>query len=304
MNSKNLFYLSALNLLFSLNVIGQNTIKFHFDENEPDSNIISFIDKANSKVLKAFSLIQFSPYWNLPFPEYEDIDKKSKSFDLRNCKFDFNEIPGQINFEGIHKSIPDYGFTYSALNFSSNHNFVIVYHHLLLYSDQRRYGYCTTMQIYDSIGNLINKLEASDKEIRDPFITDDGKYIAYRFGIELDDEGITWSDIGYRIIELKTKKLVTNKLIKFSNIDNDLSLSSEGNLFWVSYTEQNKYDSLHVKIYNPGKSECYSALFSKIQIKSLKKITPDGLIFTDNSSDISSKQLITYENGFSKEVIK
>jgi hypothetical protein len=298
-------------ILFTIQAQGQNTITFKFSPHGSDSCIVSFVDTLKNEVLRSFSIVEYSPYWNLPFEDTGDtILKQSKTFDLRGGISKSEIFQDFINYSK-QPSYPSYcgreplaASTYSTIIISDNKQFAIIPHYLRIYSDYCLYGYKAVLHIYNSKGELYRTIKTSDIDITSVAITDDGKYLAHTYGVHLDDEGLDWTNTGYRILDIENNTIVYNQLIEFINSYYDISIASYGNIISVFYTDQSNLRKYLTHTYCFDENSKYVSAFDKSLINRFHFISDSGFVFGVNNRFDKNKEIIRFNEGFNIEKIK
>ena len=298
-------------ILFTIQAQGQNTITFKFSPHGSDSCIVSFVDTVKNEVLRSFSIVEYSPYWNLPFEDTGDtILKQSKTFDLRGGISKSEIFQDFINYSK-QPSYPSYcgreplaASTYSTIIISDNKQFAIIPHYLRIYSDYCLYGYKAVLHIYNSKGELYRTIKTSDIDITSVAITDDGKYLAHTYGVHLDDEGLDWTNTGYRILDIENNTIVYNQLIEFINSYYDISIASYGNIISVFYTDQSNLRKYLTHTYCFDENSKYVSAFDKSLINRFQFINDSGFVFGVNNRYDKNKEIIRFNEGFNIEKIK
>jgi hypothetical protein len=298
-------------ILFTIQAQGQNTITFKFSPHGSDSCIVSFVDTVKNEVLRSFSIVEYSPYWNLPFEDTGDtILKQSKTFDLRGGISKSEIFQDFINYSK-QPSYPSYcgreplaASTYSTIIISDNKQFAIIPHYLRIYSDYCLYGYKAVLHIYNSKGELYRTIKTSDIDITSVAITDDGKYLAHTYGVHLDDEGLDWTNTGYRILDIENNTIVYNQLIEFINSYYDISIASYGNIISVFYTDQSNLRKYLTHTYCFDENSKYVSAFDKSLINRFHFISDSGFVFGVNNRFDKNKEIIRFNEGFNIEKIK
>jgi hypothetical protein len=272
---------------------------------------VSFVDTVKNEVLRSFSIVEYSPYWNLPFEDTGDtILKQSKTFDLRGGISKSEIFQDFINYSK-QPSYPSYcgreplaASTYSTIIISDNKQFAIIPHYLRIYSDYCLYGYKAVLHIYNSKGELYRTIKTSDIDITSVAITDDGKYLAHTYGVHLDDEGLDWTNTGYRILDIENNTIVYNQLIEFINSYYDISIASYGNIISVFYTDQSNLRKYLTHTYCFDENSKYVSAFDKSLINRFHFISDSGFVFGVNNRFDKNKEIIRFNEGFNIEKIK
>jgi hypothetical protein len=159
------------------------------------------------------------------------------------------------------------------------------------------------LHIYNSKGELYRTIKTSDIDITSVAITDDGKYLAHTYGVHLDDEGLDWTNTGYRILDIENNTIVYNQLIEFINSYYDISIASYGNIS-VFYTDQSNLRKYLTHTYCFDENSKYVSAFDKSLINRFHFISDSGFVFGVNNRFDKNKEIIRFNEGFNIEKIK
>lgn len=294
-------------------LIGQYTIKYNFHPHDPDSCIVSFVDTVKNEVIRSFTLVVYSPYWNLPFPEIvlENVSKKERRFDLRGVISIEEKIPGLVAFEEIADLVPSGGETYSTMVLSKNSQYIIIPHYMFISGDyinqkydynSRLYGRATVLHIYSSRGELIKTFESSDVNIVQARISDNGKYLAFTFDHNQDPiyDG-DWKKTGFRIVDLDSDSIIVHEVLGEIN-----GIGARGNAITVTLNTTDDYFAITAITYFPDLNLKYEMQTSRDQLNRLARVTEEGYVFYESSmnKNMQDAYLIRFANGFTKSVIQ
>jgi hypothetical protein len=295
----------AAMFFFFLQAHGQFTIKYNFHPHDPDSCIVSFVDTVKNEVIRSFTLVEYSPYWNLAFPETGDKERrKSKTFKISSNDFVGDAFLNFVNYSNqsfypayCHKE-PKAAHTYSTIIISNNKQFVIIPHYLSIYSDNCLYSYKAVLHIYNSKGELFRTIESHDLDITDVAITDDGNHLAHAFGVHLDNEGVDWTNTGYRIIDIENDMILHTQLVEFTNSYYDLSIGSFGNLISAFYSDQSDFKKYVTHTFCFENNNKYTYAFHKDIINKLITISDSGFIFGQMDRNDLNKTMVRFNEVF------
>lgn len=297
---------------FFIQAHGQYTIKYKFHPYDPDSCIVSFVDTVKNEVVRSFSLVEYSPYWNLALPQIGDKNnKKGRRFDLKGVKSIEDIIPGLVTFEEIDDLVPSGGETYSTKILSSNNQYIIIIHYMLIwpnYTNQKNdynsklYGRATVLHIYNSRGELIKTYESSDVNIMQESITDNGKYLAYTFDQNQDMiyDG-DWKKTGFRILDIDSDSIIVHEVLGEIN-----GIGARGNAITVTLNSTDDFYTLTAITYFPDLNLKYEIQISRDQLNRFAGVTEEGYFFYESSmnKNMQDAYLLRFEDGFTKSVIK
>ena len=283
-------------------LIGQYTIKYNFHPHDPDSCLISFVDTVKNEVIRSFTLVEYSPYWNLPFPEVktEGLGKR-KVFNLQSVKLAEKDLPGLLIYDISPDCFLKSGRTYSTLQISQNNQYMIVIHYLNLYSDYRRFGHAAVLHIYNAKGELIRTIKSSDTEILQPCITNNGKYLGYVYGTGLNEDETEMSKTGYRIINLQTNEIVVDREVHGQG---QMGIAAVNNKFTTSYLTLEDYQKRNFIVVIPERGVQFSKIISTDELNKLKVVTEDGLLMGNGSRSDTNTYLLRFESNFDREELK
>lgn len=298
---------------FFLQAHSQFTINFKFHPYDPDSCIVSFVDTVKNEVIRSFTLVEYSPYWNLAFPEIvlENVSKKERRFDFQGTNSIGDIIPGLVTFEEITNMVPSGGETYSTMVLSKNSQYIIIIHYMLIWpnytneesgDNSKLYGRATVLHIYNSRGEQIKTYESSDVNIIQARISDNGKYLAYTFDQNQDMiyDG-DWKKTGFRILDIDSDSIIVHEVLGYIN-----GIGARGNAITVTLNSTDDFYTLTAITYFPDLNLKYEIQISRNQLNRLAGITEEGYFFYESSmnKNIQDAYLLRFEDGFTKSVIK
>jgi hypothetical protein len=284
---------------FFLQAHGQFTIKYNFHPYDPDSCIVSFVDTVKNEVIRSFTLVEYSPYWNLPFPEISTEGlRKRKVFDLRSVEFQEKDAPDLFFYDVLPDCFLKSGRTYSTLHLSQNNQYIIVIHYLNLFSEYRRYGHAAILHIYNAKGEHIRTINNSDSEMLQPCITNNGNYLGYVYGTGLNEDETEMSKTGYRIINLETDEIVVDREVHGQG---QMGITAVNNKFTTSYLTLEDYQKRNFIVVIPEKSLQFSKIIQRDDLNKLKVVTEEGLLMGYDSRSDTNTYLLRFESDFDKE---
>lgn len=298
-------------LFFALQAHGQYTIKYNFHPHDPDSCIVSFVDTVKNEVVRSFTLVEYSPYWNLPLQQTNhNMSKKGRRFDFQGTNSIGDIIPGLVPFDEIADLDPSGGETFSKMILSSNSQYIIIHHYMLIggkplkgrhdYSS-RFYGRASVLHIYNSRGELIKTYKSTDVNMTRVVLTDNGKYLAYTFDQNQDMiYGDDWEKTGFRIVGLDSDTILTHVSVGYIN-----GIVAYGNTITLTLT-MNDFNNMTAITYIPDLNAKYEIQMLRSQLNNLTGVTEEGYFFYESSmnKNIQDVYLIRFEDGFTKSVIK
>lgn len=292
----------AAMLFFFLQAHGQYTIKYKFHPHDPDSCIVSFVDTVKNEVVRSFTLVEYSPYWNLPLQEVktESLGKR-KVFNLQSVKLAEKDVLGLLIYDISPDCFLKSGRTYSTLQISQNNQFIIVIHYLNLYSDYRRFGHSAILHIYNAKGELIRTIKSSDSEILQPCITNNGYYLGYVYGTGLNEDETEMTKTGYRIINLVTDEIVVDREIHGQG---QMGITAVNNKFTTSYLTLEDYQKCNFIVVIPEKSLQFSKIIPKVDLNKIKVVTEEGLLMGYDSRNDTNTYFIYFESDFKREELR
>lgn len=292
----------AAMFFFFIQAHGQYTIKYKFHPYDPDSCIVSFVNTVKNEVVRSFTLVEYSPYWNLPFPEIitEGL-RKRKVFNLQSVKLAEKDVPGLLIYDISPDCFLESGRTYSTLQISQNNQYIIVIHYLNLFSEYRRFGHAAILHIYNAKGELIRTIKSSDSEILQPCITNNGYYLGYVYGTGLNEDETEMSKTGYRIIKLETDEIVVDREVHGQG---QMGIAAVNNKFTTSYLALEDYQKRSFIVVIPEKGVQFSKIISRDELNKLKVVTDEGLLFGSYSKSDTNTYFIHFESDFNREELR
>jgi hypothetical protein len=292
----------AAMLFFVLQAHGQYTIKYNFHPYDPDSCVVSFVDTVKNEVIRSFTLVEYSPYWNLPYQEVktEGLGKR-KVFNMQSVEFPEKEALGLFSYDLSPDCFLKSGRTYSTLELSQNNRYIIVIHYLNLFSDNRRFGHAAILHIYNAKGELIRTIKSSDSEILQPCITNNGKYFGYVYGTGLNEDETEMSKKGYRIINLQNDEIIIDREVQGQGM---MEIAAVNNKFITSYLTLEDYQKRTFIVVMPENRIQFSKIISRKELDKIKGVTDQGLIIGDETRSDTKSYLLHFESDFIREELK
>jgi hypothetical protein len=281
-------------------LIGQYTVKYDFHPYDPDSDIVSFIDTVKTEVIRSFTLVEYSPYWNLPYPEIKPSGRKNKTFNLINSKTLQEDIPGLITYKESEYITPVEGYTFSQVQIVPDNNYIIVYHYMMVLSTERLYGYATVLHIYNLKGEIHREVISSDVEIEEAYITNDGKYLIYRFGVGLTEADSEKSNTGYRIVSLETLDIIVHEKVDARDA---IGMAAWDDIITVSYRYNNDPSKYLAIAFLPENNTRYSIILSENILYKRKEVTSDGFVIQKNG-EADNNYVIRFDKDFNASKIR
>ncbi|MBE0661461.1 MAG: hypothetical protein IH597_03250 [Bacteroidales bacterium] len=283
-------------------LIGQYTVKYNFHPHDPDSCIVSFVDTVKNEVVRSFTLVEYSPYWNLPYQEVkpEGLGKR-KVFNLQSVEFPEKEALGLFSYDLSPDCFLKSGRTYSTLELSQNNQYIIVIHYLNLFSDNRRLGHAAILNIYNAKGELIRTIKSSDTEILQPCITNNGKYFGYVYGTGLNEDETEMSKTGYRIINVQNDEIVIDREVQGQGM---MEIAAVNNKFITSYLTLEDYQKRTFIVVMPENRIQFSKTFSRNELDKFKEVTDEGLLIGNDSRNDTNTYLLRFDPDFDREELE
>lgn len=238
---------------------------------------INFINTSSRIILNSFDLIESNPFNKLEYPELErnTMDQPNKVYRFHNVQLDKIDLKG-CNL--IIKENVDQNKTFSELTgwsfyqASNCGDYLIVHYLFYLNQGESLLGRSDAIFVFNKNGELINKIKGFDTNVRECAISENGKYFSYAYGSALDESLDYFSEVGYKIMDLRTNKIVDEE--NFHHEYNEVRTRQDGNLIRVScFSVDNKYIFI-----DPTKNKKYSRIFSRDEKSLWKEITPEGII--------------------------
>ncbi len=286
----------------------KNGDSFHFRQSWKNNE--SFIDSVfffneHENMIKAINLREENPFLHkIDFEKETGSKLFLKRINKQNLKALFS--PSIYRFEDIESESVDYfqqdstlfSFTGSTCN-CLGENFAVIFHRLTTVDkDGNLYGDRGSIDIYDTNGNIVHSLFNLDVDVKYPVVTNNGKYLMFRYGGWLDEDEIILKE-GYRIYDLSS----SNELVlDYQIIDSEqLALPIVvGNLLFITIDKPHR--KLHHLIYDLENNIKYSKLITFPQSVGIHKRTKEFISLKDYNTQETTK--LYYEKYFNKEKIK
>lgn len=261
----------VLTALEKTNELDDYEIKPIIDAETGNYTSVQFVEKVSKTVVSEFDIDNNNPYTK-KFP----LLKKGKN---NHYLYDLSKI--NINNLEIDQSEYVYKPDLNLIKFGScgllifiNDNYS-VFNYTLKYLNATKeevIAYSSYLYIYNSRGMLVKQIENSSEVMGRPVITENGKYLAYRFGGFLAGSGYTLAKAGYRIIDIEKDKTIID--LNLSDHYKNATPIAENNLIIIRLNGTN-YKYL---VYDFDKKRIYSRIYNENAMVKIKKITKDGFI--------------------------
>ena len=309
---KYVFFLIAGIFIIILNnqAISQNSNKtspyqFVYEDTNPYAKYIAvnFIDTTTWQILNSFDLVENNPFNKLSYPETDKKapDEKNKVYQINNIPIENITIPeGNLvlrqNLENPEQYTKLTGSSFYQATVDGN--FFVVNYSFYLTSFGMVLGRGDAVFIFDSRGILLYKLNDFDTNVREWALTENGKYFSYAFGSILDEWSGTFSDAGYKIIDLQKNEIAYEE--SFSDQFNEIRTRSFDNMIKVSCHSINY---LYI-LFDFTKNRKYSRYFTRDEKNLWKRFTKKGLEVYVGDRQSNKYKLLSFDNDFKVEEIK
>ena len=271
--------------------------QMYFVGNKDQSFALVFKDAKTQKVLRTLttdSLKNLNPYYHLPFKNIETLENHSLNIDMTNVSIaKKNELIAQMHKDKYQKNWTLKTLIVSPIQCSFYGQFMYCYNELSCFNEEDGlFGTQSNIQIFDATGKQYAHLNDKEYGISGMCgITSDGKYLMTQYG-GLWGEGGNIMEMGYRIYELPSGKLIKHFSDEFPYYSNHLSdtstlfASDRGtvsirNLFYIS-EQQNLDEKLIVTrmiVFDPAE-KCY---YTRSLSDSVKEFTSEGIVLRNNA---------------------
>lgn len=264
---------------------------------------INFIDTVTQQVIVSFDLVENNPFNKLNYDVINRDNKKDqnihynleniilKNIDLPTGKPVLKEkIADSISRQGL-QGWSNYQATIAGKLLVVKYTFYINWGEIVL-------GRSDAVYIFNDKGNVLHKLEGFDTNVREWALSDNGRYFSYAFGGVLDESLTSFSDVGYKILDLHEDKIVYEE--NFGDTFNEVRTGTVGNIFVITGYS---LDCLYIFI-DFSKNKKYSRIFSKKEIGLWKNVEEEGLLMYLGNRKSNSYTLLRFEDDFKVEEIK
>jgi|GEM_PF-2066268 len=264
---------------------------------------INFVDTVTQQVIGSFDLVENNPFNTLNYKVLNSGNNNdyNRQYDFENILLENINLPTgkPVLKEGITGSVSRQG-----LQGSSNYQativgkFLVVKYTFYVCCGELVLGRADAVYIFNEKGNIIKKLDGFDTNVREWALSDNGRYFSYAFGGVLDESLTSFSDVGYKILDLHEDKIVYEE--NFGDTFNEVRTGTVGNIFVITGYS---LDCLYIFI-DFSKNKKYSRTFSKKEIGLWKNVEEEGLLMYLGNRKSNSYTLLRFEDDFKVEEIK
>jgi hypothetical protein len=281
-------------------VNSQKNIIVHFDQNKQYYRSIEFKNAIDLKK-SSYDIIRNNPYNSLKYEVIGTDYEGNKLYKLKPEEIKMyypdpqytNGSMDDIQFEfGKAKSIC-YVYDESQLFTVVSYDFHVFEPNDVLI------GVSSTFIVFSDKGEVVQKYENQKTNCFAPVVTNDGKYLCYSFGGNLDSNGKLINE-GYKIIDLQINKTLTLNFIDESFFIQGKSIEHEM-LFILLSGDEGKFQYISYNFL--GKEIYYSRYYSGDDLSKFKKIQPDGFVFGINSNTDREEKIELFKKDFKVENI-
>lgn len=293
-----LFFMSSISDLFSQKIIYEE--RPALGSGLPEVEKIIFLDTLTGK-RTAYDVFKNNPFNNLKFPRIENTTSYNNVYKL-SYKDVLRMIPEKYRAlycedrRKIENNQSKFAASSSTYLYKESRKHVIIASSLFLSQDfLLTIGVLGSIDVFTNLGVSIYKERANDVNILNPVISENRKYLYYTYGAE--DESGCLIDKGYRLIDMKTKKIIM-----------DRRHESIGGPFVVNNLIINGYsihepEEKHVYIVIDSENQIiYTKEYSLNEKYHVKEINDKGFLISDHEKNVD--RFDSFEKCFSKEIIK
>lgn len=265
----------------------------------PQVRIINFVDTISGHV-KSFDIVKGNPFNNLRFKIIGKNEMGNFIFELSSDDV-LNLIPSSYR-EGYmidRRNLPAGNFKYSGTTYPSIYKdakrFLVIGYTFLVRIEGYAVGTLSSILVFNNFGIRIYQENMINVDVGEVVVTDDGRYLCFDYGGETDEDGSLFHK-GYRIIEIKTKKIIVDQ-----QHDNLGSPAIAKNLIITSYDTNEDQRKCIFTIYCPNQKCLYTKGYTLNEMATFTKITQEGIQFYDKDKNITTD---LFEGKFKKETLK
>jgi len=311
--SKNHFRL--LLLIPFLFVLSHVTKAQDFGKNSPyqlvyignkDNNVyitVNFVDTSTNKVITTFDLPKNNPYNKLNYPSKKgnSIDNTNKTYNFEKVRLDKIVLPeGKLVLKkNLDRLMPDKGLSaWSFYQASISGKFLVVIYRFYVNWGEDVVGRSDVVYIFDNKGNILHKLENFDTDVSEWAITENGRYFSYGYG-DVEDESLdNFSDVGYKILDMKNNKIAYEE--NFGDKYSEIRTRNVKNMVKITcFSINNRYIFIDF-----DKNKKYSRIFSNEEDNLWQNITDEGVIMYVGNRNSNKLKLLRFKDDFKVEDIK
>jgi hypothetical protein len=204
---------------------------------------VEYYDKKHN-LIKTINLWEITPYTKDNYPllsdkqvfnsEYESISRGVQDDTTYDYRKDVTEYRTQIDV-----------FAQSSGLAPPNKNIIVQFTLIPMHKDIV-IGWNTTLVVFDSTGNEINRLDDVEFDVSYPVCTRDGRYLAFTYGTTMDNDfSFLRKSEGIRIYDLSSKDVIYEDMGHRGLSPAYTAFGSTPNgLFFISKTDANRMPSI------------------------------------------------------------
>lgn len=296
--------------LFSVVSYAQNSHSDFFQLIHRGNNVntkyfaVDIIDSASKEVIRRFNLSEENPYNQLGFTLHPDKinEENNKTYVITSTPVYKIELPNdklalRQNFDAFLSKDELICESYYQVTFLEK-KFVVKYDFFVT-SEETVIGRSSTVLIINNQGNIENKLNGFDTDVREWAITQNGNYFSYAFGGIYDEWSGSFVQPGYGVIDLTCGETIVKEFIDQKY--NDVRTGSKENLIII--TAFISWDCLYVFL-DIDSNKRYSRVFSGNEIGLWKEVTTKGVVLYKDNRKSNSSVLLSFENDFIMEDLR
>ncbi len=310
-------YFSLLLLIVFFFVLPHDTKAQNFGKNSPYHLVylapkeysayvsIQFVDTASKKIIATFDLVKNNPFNKLNYPT---IKRKRYYNEEPNIAYNFEKVrldkivlpEGKLVLKkNMGKPLPDKGLTgWSFYQASISGKFLVVNYRFYVNWGEDVVGRSDAVFIFNQRGKLLHKLENFNTDVSEWAITENGRYFSYGYG-DVEDESLdNFSDVGYKILDMKINKIAYEE--NFGDRYSEIRTRNVKNMIKITcFSINNRYIFIDFV-----KNKKYSRIFSHEEDNLWQNITDEGVIMYVGNRKSKMFQLLSFEDDFKVEDIK
>lgn len=301
---KIVFFVFVLEIAFVCSCLGQESFfTYVLDSNNSQEYIaINFIDTNSREIISTFDLVENNPFNKLNYPELakNNINSQNKKYDLVGIPLKEIEIDGcniilrkGEELTTSYNDLVGYNFYYASVN----GNNLVVHYLFYLYLEETVIGRGDLILIFDSVGNILHKIQDFDTNVIEWGLTDNARYFSYGYGGVVDESLEPFSTVGYKVIDLEENKTVVQE--DFGYKFNEVRTGAFKNIITVAGFSLDYY---YIFI-DFAKKRKYKRILTNIELGLWKELTDEGLILYKNNRESNSITYLKFDTDFEVEKI-
>lgn len=287
---KRIYLILSINVIFSIVIIGQN-----IEINKNKSGVVTmvrFCDSTLNKTLKSLNIIELNPFKG-KYSRFKDTCLINSNIYFVDEEIFLNEIIPKSKrklyndeFKSVSPIVNEISLLNPVISCSNNTKYLGLIYNQLLYSNKSIVGSNSSIQIYNSIGELIIDMEF-ESSVSSYAISDDCNFLSLSYKIAGPDNILI--NPGFTLLNLQNQKVIFQKSFPKNSLN---PTTSSINNILVSATT-NAIGNNCFFIFNPETKLLYEMETPKT--KGNLEVTAYELIYSDLITGNEIKRYAYYD---------